>query len=378
MNRNSVPLIMVVPELYRRTGGVQVFSRNFLRSVDQLVGRKVPLISMNDRISDLPSDVFEGRKVAVSGDWPVKMRGIKFAASILRYSLTGRFLSTHPNASRLLGLLNRIFNTPFLVVAHGVDVWDIRRNSLKEGLRRATKVLPVSRFTRDRITEQLGQPYPKFFVFPNEVDTARFFPGEETTGWREKLRIPKGAYVALSVARLECTEERKGYDLVLEVVENLVKDYPKFYWILAGTGDDLERMCCRASTLGISNNCRFPGFIESSELADLYRSADVFVLPSKKEGFGIVFLEAAACGLPVIAGNKDGSVDALGGGEFGQLIDPDSHDEIERALRIVIGGSSKVPFQGNPVGLHHAISEKFGCEQFEKRLETVLNDLGWL
>ena len=74
----------------------------------------------------------------------------------------------------------------------------------------------------------------------------------------------------------------------------------------------------------LTNNFILTGYIEDKELTDHYLLADVFVMPSTQEGFGIVFLEALVCGLPVIAGNKDGSVDALLNGKLGKLIDPDN------------------------------------------------------
>jgi phosphatidyl-myo-inositol dimannoside synthase len=102
--------------------------------------------------------------------------------------------------------------------------------------------------------------------------------------------------------------------------------------VVVGDGDGQGELNALAERRGVGDAVRLLGRLSDDDLLALYRSADVFVMPSTEEGFGIAFVEAAATGLPVVAGNVDGSVDALADGAIGRLIDPLSHDEIVASL----------------------------------------------
>ena len=113
-------------------------------------------------------------------------------------------------------------------------------------------------------------------------------------------------------------------------------------YLVVGDGDDRQRLEELAQTTGVAHAMQFAGHVPHRELPDYFRLADVFVMPSTGEGFGIAFLEAAASGLPVIGGNRDGSVDALADGTIGTLVDP--HQQVEPCrgdLRCGVGRGSK-------------------------------------
>lgn len=374
----SSNFVILVPELFRRTGGVQVFSRNFVAAVDAIAGRKVPVISMNDRGEDFPDDFKDGREWVACGDVGGLRRKARFVRAVWKRRSSSRFLSTHPNLCVVLGFLKGFCRFEYLIVAHGVDVWEMKSAALMSGLRKACVILPVSRFTQSKLSEQLGEPLPSMKVFPNMVDETRFFPATPAVLWRERLDIPATAHVVLTVARLDRTEARKGYDLVLDAIDRLREEHSDLVWILAGKGEDAARISDRAEELGLKDACRFTGFVSDEELPDLYRSADSFILPSQKEGFGIVFLEAAACGLPVVAGNIDGSVDALDEGRLGQLVDPNSVDAITVALRRIIFRDASVPFIGNSDALSKSVVDYFGRPAFQNRLHYVFQQLEWV
>lgn len=113
---------------------------------------------------------------------------------------------------------------------------------------------------------------------------------------------------------LHLTERYKGHDRVLEVIPSLLERFPNLVYVIAGDGDDRLRLEKLAKDLGVHAAVRFTGRIDNNDLPDLYRMADVFVMPSTGEGFGIVFLEAMACGVPAVGSDSDGSIDALGEG----------------------------------------------------------------
>jgi glycosyltransferase involved in cell wall biosynthesis len=118
--------------------------------------------------------------------------------------------------------------------------------------------------------------------------------------------------------------------------------------------------------MGLGAHVRFTGFVPDCELADHYRAADVFIMPSTKEGFGIVFLEAAATGLHVIGGKADGSLDALRDGAIGEAINPMDVSEIAAAVCRAFEASSRP----NPARV-----DVFSQENFHRHVAAITNEL---
>ena len=146
--------------------------------------------------------------------------------------------------------------------------------------------------------------------------------------------LTKENQVIFTLTRLASTEQYKGHDQVIKVMSKLKEKFPNVRYILAGQYDHSEEIRIQKliSEYKVDEEVIMTGFIKENELSDYFLLADLFVLPSKKEGFGIVFIEALACGLPVICGNVDGSVDAIRDGELGTAINPDGLAELEKAL----------------------------------------------
>lgn len=361
---DNFPPVVLVPELFRVTGGVQVFSRRTIEALDEIYDHPVPVISRNDRRSDCPDEFLENRSFTGCGSLPNSLRRFAIMAASLT-KVCPFFFSTHPHFTPWLKLRKK----PYLSVAHGIDVWNIEGNKVADGLRSANCILPVSNYTAERLRKQLGDKTPPIEVFPNTFDATRFTAIPSKTPWREDLSLPDNAQVMLSMCRVSKTESAKGYHRLLQLMPQLIKKHPKLHWVLGGKGDDLENVKQIAADLGISGHCRFPGFVPDETLPDLYRSSDLFVLPSKKEGFGIVFLEAAATGLPVIAGNRDGSVDALANGALGTLIDPESDEEIFAAIDKALTSPPR-----NRQELHDDCTTRFGKDAFCNRLAKILSN----
>lgn len=140
--------------------------------------------------------------------------------------------------------------------------------------------------------------------------------------------------VIFTLTRLASTEQYKGYEQVIKAIGLLKTRFPNIKYILSGKYDDKEekRIKQLINQHMVKDNVIVTGFIPETELEDHFLLADLFVLPSKKEGFGIVFIEALACGLPVICGNEDGSLDAIRNGELGTAINVDDIQQLEEAM----------------------------------------------
>jgi glycosyltransferase involved in cell wall biosynthesis len=122
--------------------------------------------------------------------------------------------------------------------------------------------------------------------------------------------------------------------MVIRSLPDLLKKHPGMKYLIGGKADGVElaRINALIAEVNLEDHVIMTGFIPDDELTDHFLLADVFLLPSRKEGFGIVFVEAAACGCKIIAGNQDGSTDALMGGDLGTLVDPESVVEIKQAI----------------------------------------------
>ena len=163
----------------------------------------------------------------------------------------------------------------------------------------------------------------------------------------------------------------KGCDRILQALPSVRASCGQVRYIVVGKGPDRYRLEEIAKNTGVADVVTFAGFIPDEELADHYRMADVYAMPSTGEGFGIVYLEAMACGTPVLAGNADGSVDALDGGRLGKLVNPQSVPEITAGLiELLRGEGPELWF--NRDSLHAAVIDRFGRNAFRSTLNSIL------
>ncbi|MGB8990652.1 MAG: glycosyltransferase [Desulfobaccales bacterium] len=176
----------------------------------------------------------------------------------------------------------------------------------------------------------------------------------------------RGKTVLMTMGRLVSSEQYKGLDEILEVLPALLKSIAHVAYLIVGDGDDRPRLEAKAQALGLEDRVVFTGFIPEADKADHYRLADVFVMPGRGEGFGIVFLEAMACGIPVVGSRLDGSREALRDGTLGILVDPRRPDELLAGILAAL----KRPRGTIPEGL-----EYFSCENFARRCHHIVQEI---
>jgi glycosyltransferase involved in cell wall biosynthesis len=263
----------------------------------------------------------------------------------------------------LAGVAARLLAAPCLLWIHGIEAWQpSSRRLANRMLSRMTAVVAVSEYTRQRFLSWSGRPPETVLLLPNAIHAARFGPGSKNAGLAKRYAL-EGRTVLLTLGRLAADEPGKGFDQVLELLPRLARRIPDVVYVIAGDGDDRARLERKAHRLGVDNRVVFTGAVPEQEKADLYRLADVYVMPSRGEGFGFVFLEAMACGVPVVASRVDGSREAVRGGELGLLVDPSSPAEIEAAVLQALQLPRQVP-----KGL-----EYFAFERFRERLGGILD-----
>jgi glycosyltransferase involved in cell wall biosynthesis len=367
-----------LPELPGSNGGIQTFSRHLLEALES--SRRVKYIRVivkND--ATIPPALFNKEvKYHTSGRWPSSLRTAVFVALAAFLAVKDRpklILVGHANFSPLAAVLKHWLGIPYWVFAYGIEVWSLSGKRISRALLGADRVLPISRFTQNRLLDQLPLDQDRIVSFPLTVDSDRFQIGPKSQALLTRHGLRADQPIILTVARLAESERYKGYDRILRALPAISTTIPNVHYVLGGHGPDRCRIEQLVAELDIANCVTLAGFISDSELPDYYRLADVFAMPSTGEGFGIVFLEAMACGKPVLAGNKDGSVDALQQGELGALIDPDNISELVSTLTQLLKKTYPHRLVFNPEALRLAMLNVFGRHRFCERVTKLLDDI---
>ena len=240
----------------------------------------------------------------------------------------------------------------------------------------SNEIWAVSEFTRQNIINIQQQPANKIKIFYNAVDPFFLLPRnfEKPAYLLSRYAISPATKILLTLTRLNNAERYKGYDKVIEALPEVKKKFPEVCYIIAGKGDEKEvaNINKLVEQYQLKNNVVLTGFIPEKELTDLFLLSDVFVMPSTKEGFGIVFIEAMACGVNVIGGNKDGSVDALDNGRLGKLVNPNSIAEIAAAIIKSLEEKQNDTTNTASKKTQQEVMNIFGFSQFKNRLQSYL------
>lgn len=227
----------------------------------------------------------------------------------------------------------RRYAAPLTLIIHGVEAWQPPHiPTIRRSLELVNSFVAVSNFSKQRFLAWSGLQDEQGQVIPNCIDLSLFAPGPKPMSLIDRYGL-HDRRVIMTLGRLSAAERYKGIDEVLEVLPQLIAEMPDLVYLIIGDGDDRARLQSQASTLGVAGNVIFAGYIPEREKADHYRVADAFVMPGRGEGFGIVYLEAMACGIPVVASKADASREAVLNGRLGVVADPDNREEIIAAIK---------------------------------------------
>jgi glycosyltransferase involved in cell wall biosynthesis len=310
--RESPRILLLFTEVFAN-GGIQRFNRTLLAAL-ALLQVQCDVLSMQDTPesiarwtphSNIRVTGFLGNRsrfavATVGAIWRRRYDWV-LIGHINLLSMTMAALATKP-ASRASTLL----------IAHGIEVWYRINRPRRHALANVSNILCVSTYTRGRILEQVPSlRSERLQVFPNAL-------GESWALEQARLSQNLPQRFILSVTRLQKGDRYKGVVTVIEAL-SMLQDTSLQYMVV-GHGDDLAFLQRVARRLGVEHRVHFLSGVGDQELVKLYGQCEAFVLPSGKEGFGIVFLEAMFFGAPVIAAAEKGALDVVTDGETGLLV----------------------------------------------------------
>jgi phosphatidylinositol alpha-1,6-mannosyltransferase len=329
-------MLFLTLETFNKTGGIQSASRILAKAIAELAlakGETFRMMSLCDA-KKLGSNGYVDPKLSKGYN---NQKFHFFLTAIYEGFSSKTIILSHINLLSVAFWIHLFVpGTRIILLAHGKEVWTNLLPWKKKFIASKVEIWAVSQYTKDVLINRHGISVNKVRILNNCLDPYFKVPTSfSKPGYLlERYQISAKTPLIFSVSRINEHERNKGYDRVLDCLPELATHFPDIKYMLGGKIEAVEycHILKKIQALNISTQVILPGFIPQDELADHYLLSDIFIMPSSKEGFGLVFLEALACGRQVIAGNKDGSVDALRNGELGSLIDPASKDEIYQAI----------------------------------------------
>jgi phosphatidylinositol alpha-1,6-mannosyltransferase len=258
--------------------------------------------------------------------------------------------------------------SPILTITHGIEVWKALPRRMRVALTQASAVISVSRYTADFVAGRHGVDRKRIRVIPPSMD-----PDFLARASVRAERRASSESTLLSISRLNKIDAPKGVQRVIESLPSIRRKIPEVRYRIVGTGDDRTRLESLADRLGVEDLCDFKGAVSDDELhADLEQS-DLFVLPSSKEGFGIVFLEAGAHRRAVIGADAGGTPEVVVDGVTGLLVDPVDVQSLARAVTDLLPDESR----RNEMGLEgeRRVRDCYGYEAVSRRTKDLLEEL---
>ncbi len=278
-----------------------------------------------------------------------------------------------------VGLIGPSLDLPYAVVLHGAEVTvpgriPVAKQGLAYVLRGARHVIAAGGYSAAEAERAVGRPLPVTIVPPG-VDTSRFRPSStaERNATRKRFGIAESAELIVSISRLV---PRKGFDIAIRAAARLAPSRPDLVLAIGGVGRDADRL--RRLAADLDAPVKLLGRLSNDDLPLMYGAADLSAMICRtrwggleQEGFGIVFVEAAACGIPQVAGESGGAAEAVVDGQTGIVVrDPNSVDAVCEAFVELLDDPDRRRSMGH-ASRSRAVAE-FDYDVLARRLGTAL------
>lgn len=380
-------VLVLAIDLYPSKGGVQRYTHTLCSALGQLYGRSnVHVLSL----LDVP------RNSVNNASYTMLARGSKVSSlwAKSKFVLQGSFYAlrnydfiiyNHINLAPIVFLSKWFGKTGYAFIAYGIEVWGDLNKLQHSVLSGISLTISLSNFTKDMLINTHKVNQRKVKVINPCIDPAFLNTVNSISTSESSIPVDLGEHkVLLTVARLSSKEQYKGHDTVIRALPRVIESIPNIKYLIVGDGDDKERIAALARQLRVEDHIIFAGARQGRNLLEYYQACDVFVMPSRVEerngkwsgeGFGIVYIEAAAFGKPVVAGKYGGSAEAVLDGETGFLVDPTDVGEVASTLIRLLKDRNLAKRMGKRG--REWVTENFTFEVFKKNLERVLQECGF-
>ncbi len=337
-----------------RIGGIEKYNRDFYAALMQ-TGASIILVERR-----------EGGFLAKA----------TFVYQVIRQFLKERpdvIFCGHLNFSPVCLALKKIFGTPYTLALYGIEIIAVHGWIKRKAVRHSDRVITISEYAKGLILKQYPDINEHIFMLPSAVDGSIFTLKNKNKALLDRLGIA-GRPIILSLARLS-TPEHKGQDRVLASLPAVLEKIPNAAYLIVGGGTDDRVTAILKKHPGLANSVFFTGPASNEERVDYYNLGDVYVLPSKYEGFSIVFIESLACGVPVIASDAYGCREGLLDGVLGLLVPPDDLTAIANAIVSILDRQVPASILDREY-LRRKTLEIYGIDTWNRRVRYLVELLG--
>ncbi len=366
LKRDDIGVLFLALDTYGRIGGIQRFNQRIvtaLAAISADKGWRSPVVHL---MRDGPADIPEATPAAITAFGPRRF------AFILRSVAAARrcrilFLG-HINLLPV-GLLCKLLapKVRLVLFVHGDEVWNdpaYRRMRFYEPLLASavSRITSVSAFTANRMRQAFKLAPAKFRIVPNATDEIgrRRIPGES----RRNI---------LTVARLDRHDRGKNIDALIEAMALLKRRHVETTLQVVGEGPLKPELASLARELGVDDRVEFLGRVSDARLAEAYAQACLFAMPSSKEGFGIVFLEAWLHGLPVICGTEDAAAEIVTDGSDGFAVNPRDVETLAGKMAMLLAEPEMAAAMGQAGS--EKVRSRYLMRHFRQNLENLIAEL---
>jgi phosphatidylinositol alpha-1,6-mannosyltransferase len=365
-------LVFLALSIFSDTGGIQKVCRSLCSALSELTveGNELSVLSLCDHTKDLDTRYLQTNRFK-----GFCYNRFRFTLTAIKNSFSAStILLSHTNLIPIVFFIKLIKpEIKIILLIHGTEVWRALPFWKSAFIRNYVHIWSVSHFTAERLAQRHGIAIKEIKVLHNCLDPFFEIPTSfaKPPSLLKKYKLTQNQPVLLLITRMTRHEHEKGYDQVIKCIPGLLQKFPDLCYLLAGNTDpeESERIFEIITKNNLQNHVKLIGFIPEELLISHYLLADIFILTSKKEGFGLVLIEAAACGRKIICGNQDGSQEAILNGKLGDVIDPDNLEQLQKNIRQLLRTKNDT---NKTMGIQQTCIRHFNYIQYKQQVEQLL------